>query len=100
MPMTFARKTWMIVRMPDVIHAAEIMYSRASHMAESRCQGKHASPAMSRPPDVAMPATMASACWKPMESATTSGRRSSLDRNLGGGTPPLVQGIDGMQRYL
>ena len=59
--MIFARKTWMIVRMPDVIQAALTRYSRLSHISESCCHLKQASPAMSMPPLVAMPARASTA---------------------------------------
>ena len=55
---------------------------------------------MSMPPLVAMPATMASACCRPMMSESVRGSFSSLARNCGGSTPPLLHGIDGMHRYL
>ena len=51
----------MIVRMPDVIQAALTRYSRLSHISESFCQSKQASPAMSMPPLVAMPARASTA---------------------------------------
>ena len=90
----------MIVRMPDVIQAALTRYSRLSHISESCCHAKQASPAMSMPPLVAMPATMASACCRPMMSRSVRGSFSSLARNCGVSTPPLLHGIDGMHRYL
>ena len=51
----------MIVRMPDVIQAALTRYSRLSHISESFCHAKQASPAMSMPPLVAMPARASTA---------------------------------------
>jgi len=65
----------------------------ASHISESLWKAKQASPAMSRPPDVAMPATIASECCKPMMSERRSGNFSSLPKKKGGSTPPLAHGI-------
>ena len=84
----------MIVRMPDVIQAALTRYSRLSHISESCCHLKQASPAMSMPPLVAMPATMARACCRPMTSESVRGSFSSLARNCGGSTPPLLHGCE------
>eukprot|EP00962_Isochrysis_galbana_P054913 scaffold26564_cov101-Isochrysis_galbana.AAC.3 len=91
--MILARKTWTSVSRPEAIQAAETMYCLAAHISESSCHAKHASPAMRRPPDVAMPATIAKECWKPIKSERASGSFSSLPRKYGGSTPPLRHGI-------